>query len=224
MFYGLAMARGLLFDPWGFFVKIISILTVLFSAHVSLAQALAPQVPETQVVQCQLTFLQANENIFYVPVGSAPAVIPLKMIDPAPFYQRWGGSWTQKVAYSTNKEFTLKTYFTVMANGSLWFKESKYRLQIFSVLLDQQGQVVSVVRDNTDRVVRDYQLDEIEKGHPTLRLAIPMPLDWTAIYKNPTTLAIADEQGPDAAFRKAVQMDLIPRDVVKEMGVLCSLN
>ncbi len=204
-------------------MKLVCTLVLILWAQLSFAQ-LAPQVPETQIVQCELTFLQANDQIFKVPAGVQTTSVSLKMIDPTPFYQKWGGSWSQKVAYSTNKEFTLKTYFTVMANGSLWFMESKYRLQIFSILLDQQGQVVSVVRDNTDRIVRDYQREEIEKGHPTLRLAIPMPLDWSVIYKNPTTLAVAEEQGPEAAFKKALQMDLISRDVVKEMGVLCSLN
>lgn len=205
-------------------MKLFCVFLLVLASGVVQAQSAPAQAPEIQVVQCGLTFLQANENVFMFPEGKNPATVSLKMIDAAPFYQKWGGEWTANIPYGTDKKFTLKSYFTVMANGSLWFSESKYRLQMFSVLLDQNGQVVSTFRENTDRVVRDYQILEIEKGHPTLRLAIPMPLDWTAVYNNPTTLAIADAQGPEAAVNKAVQMGLIASDTVKEMGVLCSLN
>lgn len=166
--------------------------------------------------------MQANEAIF----GSPEAAIVLKSIPFVPSYDKWAGEWTHKVVYGKNKdrEFTIKTYVTLQARGSLWFTEPRYRLQAFTTIFDKSGRVLIASRDHTDRVVRDYQLEEIKKDNPTLRLAVPFPTGLDLIYSNPETMAVAAEQGPESAFTLAVRRGLINPEEVREMGVLCYLQ
>ncbi len=199
----------------------MSILASIFYV-IFVATASAQSLQSSKTALCQYSFLQADENIFATPESP----IELKHIPSLPTYDKWAGEWTQKVVYGKNKdkEFTIKSYVSLQARGSLWFTEPKYRLQAFSTLLDKNGRVLSVFRDHTDRIVRDYQLEEIKKDNPTLRLAIPFPTGMEKVYSNPETLAVAAEQGPDVAYTLAVRRGLIERDEVREMGVLCYLQ
>ena len=197
--------------------NLLVLVLTLFSATVS-AQGLTAD----KTLMCQYSFLQANENIFATP----ESFITLKHLPSQPTYDKWAGEWTHKVVYGKNKdkEFTIKSYVSLQARGSLWFTEPKYRLQAYTTLFDKDGRILSVFRDHTDRIVRDYQLEEIKKDNPTLRLAIPFPTGLEKVYSNPETMAVAAEQGPEVAYTLAVRRGLIELDAIRELGVLCYLQ
>ncbi len=200
----------------------MSIFTTILSILFTLSANAQTPTPSAKTVMCQYSFLQANENIF----GTPESFINLNYTPSLPTYDKWAGEWTQKVVYGKNKdkEFTIKSHVTLQARGSIWFMESKYRLQAFTTLLDKDGRILSVFRDHTDRVVRDYQLEEIKNDNPTLRLAIPFPSGMDIVYSNPETMATAVEQGPEVAYTVAVRRGLIELDAIREIGVLCYLK
>ncbi len=181
------------------------------------------QISSEKVVKCQHTFLQSNENIF----GTQTKEIVLKQLaDTQPTYEKWGAEWNETiiVGKDKSKQFTIKSYVSLQARGSLWFTEPRYRMQIFGTVLDMNGKVLSVFRDHTDRVVRDYQLEEIKKDNPTLRLAIPSPFGLEQVYSAPEISAVLAEKGPEAAYTLAIRKKLIDPETVREMGVLCYLR
>jgi hypothetical protein len=198
------------------------IFLVPFSMLCLMASASAQMVPASKTVVCQYSFLQANESVF----GAPEATIVIKPLPSIPTYDKWAGEWTQKVVYGKNedKEFTIKSHVTLQARGSIWFLDPKYRLQAFTTIFDKDGRVLLVFREHTDRIVRDYQIEEIKNDNPTLRLAIPFPSNLETVYSNPETMAVAAEQGPEEAFTLAVRRGLIEPEVVREMGVLCYLQ
>jgi hypothetical protein len=189
--------------------------TVLFLMFIALsAQA---QDASKKVIKCEFTFLLANEDVFSVPAAMIEANLETPVI---PSYEKWVGEWTQKVTFGKNKqyEFTMKSFVSLQAHGSLWFSEPKY-----TTTLDKEGRVVSAFREHTDRVVRDYQLEEIKNDKPTLRLAIPITHGLNTVYNNPELSAIAASKGPELAFTAGIRKGLIEPDIVREMGVLCYL-
>ena len=200
----------------------MSYFTTVFYVLFALSANAQTPAPAAKTVMCQYSFLQANENVF----GTPESLITLNYTPSLPTYDKWAGEWTHKVVYGKNKdkEFTIKSYITLQARGSIWFMESKYRLQAFTTLFDKDGRVLSVFRDHTDRVVRDYQLEEIKNDNPTLRLAIPFPTGLETVYSNPETTVAAAEQGPEVAYTLAVRRGLIELDAIREIGVLCYLQ
>ncbi|MCC6137875.1 MAG: hypothetical protein IT287_04535, partial [Bdellovibrionaceae bacterium] len=159
-------------------MKIFIFAALLISASLSNAQ-------ETVEAECEFSFLKVDGTISGLPQAQLPYSLTLKKIPSFPFQQKYGAHLDTELKLTDSESLKLKVYLTLIQGASLWFSEPKDRLQIEIGLLNSKDQVIGTFREHTDRVVRDYQILEIEKNKPRLQLALPVGMSWHKIYSNP---------------------------------------
>ncbi len=191
-------------------------------AFSSISQAQEFSLLQTPQVHCEFYILKVNMSVVRYPAAKNEFInLNLKPTKSQPTQPQFNGSFTAEVPL-VNDSLKMQGFVTVTQNASIWSQEPRDRLQLQLVMMNSKNQIISTVREHTDRVVRDYQIDNIVKSNKQhLQLSVPVPMGWEALFANPELMDVIQKNGIDSAIEKAYAQKVLSGEEAQEISIQC---